>query len=457
MSGRRSNRRRPRAAETVRVVERRPGRTGARHSAPSSRPLGIQRMTEWEEWLWLGPPPQALHLAGWAVLPLRAFLGFTFCFAGLQKLANPGFFSASNPSSIQSQLAGAARRSPIHGLIAPLAHVAVPLGLFIAFAELAAGLGAILGLWTRIAALGGILISFGLFLTVSFHSNPYYTGSDIVFVFAWTALLLGGSGGVLAVDGLLTHIARKQEGFEPTAVVPVPFEMVQQVCGSYANGRCQARDGEACAPGPCPYLARRPTPRRQRDEATIDRRALALKGAWTALAAAVGLLGGGLGAGIGRLASSAHPSGTTPLGVGASPTSPSSTNTTTTPAAPQGATPTSSSSPKTTSASTPRPSGTRLGPATAVPVGSAASFQDPASGDPSVVIQPVAGRFLAFDTVCPHAGCVVQYDQGNKVFVCPCHGSMFNGQTGAVENGPAPTGLRRITIKKGPDGQLYAT
>ena len=47
-----------------------------------------------------------------ALLPLRAFLGFTFCFAGLQKLANPGFFDAASPVSIQSQLAGAARFTP---------------------------------------------------------------------------------------------------------------------------------------------------------------------------------------------------------------------------------------------------------------------------------------------------------------------------------------------------------
>ena len=456
MSGRRASRRRPSSASAVRVVERRPKRAGARRPAPSSGRLTIQRMADWDEWPWLRPPRGARQLAGWALLPLRAFLGFTFCFAGLQKLANPGFLSASNPSSIQSQLAGAARRSPIHGLIAPLAHVAVPLGMFIALAELAVGLGAILGLWTRIAALGGILISFGLFLTVSFHSNPYYTGSDIVFVFAWTALLLGGSGGVLSVEGLLTHVARKREGYEPTAVVPVPFATIQQVCGFYEAGTCQARDGEPCAPAPCPYLSMHPTPSRQRHEALIDRRTFALKGAWTAVAAAVGLLGGGLVAGIGRLASSFHPSGTTPLGVGASPTSTSSTNSTTTQGSPQGATSTGPSSPQTTSAPTPRPSGTRLGPTTAVPVGGAASFQDPSSGDPSVVIQPIAGRFLAFDAVCPHAGCVVQYDQGNKVFVCPCHGSMFNGQTGGVENGPAASGLRRITINKGPDGQLYA-
>jgi uncharacterized membrane protein YphA (DoxX/SURF4 family) len=45
-------------------------------------------------------------LLGRALLPLRAFLGFTFCFAGLQKLANPGFFQASNPGSIHYEVPG---------------------------------------------------------------------------------------------------------------------------------------------------------------------------------------------------------------------------------------------------------------------------------------------------------------------------------------------------------------
>jgi len=58
------------------------------------------------------------------LLPLRAFLGFTFCFAGLQKLANLGSSDAADLASIQSQLAGAARRSPVRALISPLAHVA---------------------------------------------------------------------------------------------------------------------------------------------------------------------------------------------------------------------------------------------------------------------------------------------------------------------------------------------
>ena len=151
-------------------------------------------------------------MLGRALLPLRAFLGFTFCFAGLQKLANPGFFQASNPGSIQAQLAGAVRRSPIHALISPLTHVAVPLGLLIAVAELAIGIGTLLGLWQRLAAAGGVALSLLLFLTVSFHSSPYYTGADIVFVFAWTPLLLAGAGPLLSADAAIAARARAQRG-----------------------------------------------------------------------------------------------------------------------------------------------------------------------------------------------------------------------------------------------------
>ena len=53
------------------------------------------------------PSPTAPGVLGRALLPLRAFLGFTFCFAGLQKLATPQFFDAADPASIQAQLAGA--------------------------------------------------------------------------------------------------------------------------------------------------------------------------------------------------------------------------------------------------------------------------------------------------------------------------------------------------------------
>jgi thiosulfate dehydrogenase (quinone) large subunit len=336
------------------------------------------------------PASSAPYVLGRALLPLRAFLGFTFCFAGLQKLANPRFFDAADPASIQSQLAGAARRSPIHTLIAPLAHVAVPLGVLIAFGELAVGVGTLLGLRARLAAAGGLALSLMLFLTVSFHSAPYYTGADIVFAFAWTPLLLAGSGPVLSLDAAIADRADKQA--DP------------------ARG--------------------------------ASRREVVQSGTVTAAVAAMTLVIGGLAAGLGRLAG-----GTADIGGGSS--------------LPPTAGPTPAATPRPRQRATAKPGqappGIAVGPARDVPVGQAASFTDPATGDPSIVIRPSSGTFVAFDAVCPHAGCTVGYDPAQKLIICPCHGSQFNASTGAVEVGPAATGLRQLAIAEGSNGQLYAT
>jgi thiosulfate dehydrogenase (quinone) large subunit len=344
------------------------------------------------------PPPPATapgsltpEALGRALLPLRAFLGFTFCFAGLQKLANPGFFQASNPGSIQAQLGGAVRRSPIHMLISPLTHIAVPLGLLIAVAELAIGLGTLLGLWQRLAAAGGIALSLMLFLAVSFHATPYYTGADIVFVFAWTPLLLAGGGPLLSADAAIA---------------------------------ARARRGSQLGRGP-----------RQVSAEEAGRREVVLKGTVTTVAAVAGLILGGVAAGVGRLA------GGTRNNPGTAQLSPAQ----------------SSSVPSPSGAASSHPAGTAIGPAKDVPVGGAASFTDPRTGDPSIVIQATPGKFLAFDAVCPHAGCTVQYDQSAAVISCPCHGSQFNAATGAVEVGPATTGLKPITVTEDSSGQLYAT
>jgi thiosulfate dehydrogenase [quinone] large subunit len=387
-------------------------------------------------------------MAGWALLPLRAFLGITFVFAGLQKLANPAFFNSANPASIQAQLAAAQRISPIHSLLGPTSHVAVLVGLVIALGELAIGLGTLLGFLARTAAVGGLVLSFLLFLTVSYHSHPYYTGSDIVFVFAWMPLVIAGAGGVLSVDAALAHRVRRGMGAEPEAVTPVDFAVVRRVCGQYEDGRCQARNGQPCAPGPCPFLAQQPPRTSRIDQTELDRRTVIAKGGAAAALSAAVLVGGGLAAGLGRLFGSSVGGSQSPvLGSGTTPSTSggSAGSTTTTPPASQSTTP----------PSTPR--GTKIGPAKDVPVGGAASFQDPSSGDPSLVVQPAAGTFLAFDAVCPHAGCTVQYSNTSRLFVCPCHGSEFNGHTGAVEVGPSQSGLTRLTIAEGPDGQLYVS
>ncbi len=398
------------------------------------------------------PPLNAAYSSGWALLVLRAFLGFTFCFAGLQKLANKNFFNSSSPASIQAQLYAYERTSPIHFILGHLVHFAGPVGLLIAFGELAVGIGTLLGLWTRVAALGGLVLSLTLFLSVSFHANPYYTGSDIVFMFAWTPLVIAGSGGVLSVDALLEARARHESGLAPNPIIPVEFEVVRRVCGSYQDGRCTARRRAACEPAPCPFLRniqRAPAVKRAVRPGEIDRRTVVLKGVAAGAAGVAGIVIGGAAAGLGRAVGGASASDANKNVVLRRPT---------------GTTPTTSASPATSTPSAPRggaagapPSGTAVGPASDVPVGGAASFTDPSSGDPALVLQSQKGHFVAFDAVCPHAGCTVQYLSANRMIVCPCHGSQFNPATGAVEVGPATSGLTKIAIALGGDGNLYVS
>jgi thiosulfate dehydrogenase [quinone] large subunit len=402
------------------------------------------------------PPERASTLSGWAILPLRLFLGGTFAFAGLQKLANPTFFDASNPTSIQAQIANAARVSPIHALVAHLVHDAVLLGVLLALAEIAVGIGTLAGLFGRAAAAGGMVLSLVLFLTVSYHSSPYYTGSDIVFLFAWTPLLVAGTGGALSVDALLADKLRARSGLAPAPVVPVPFDTVQAVCGSYHEGTCRARGGAPCAPAPCPYLESRARAPRAPSGHDMDRRRFTLQGMAAAGVAALAMVAAGLSAALGRAAggtTSASGATTGPsLGNGSGGSAPATSSPTTSP-------PTGSSS--ATTAGTPttaaKPKGTPIGEASAVPVGGSASFTAPRTGDPAVVVQPVSGTFAAFDLVCPHEGCIVGYSIQEQRFICPCHGSQFNGRTGARLSGPAPHGLTRLSVQKGPDGRLYVT
>jgi glycine/D-amino acid oxidase-like deaminating enzyme/nitrite reductase/ring-hydroxylating ferredoxin subunit len=52
-----------------------------------------------------------------------------------------------------------------------------------------------------------------------------------------------------------------------------------------------------------------------------------------------------------------------------------------------------------------------------------------------------------FTAVCPHMGCVVQWNAEERSFDCPCHGSRFTHE-GVVINGPAINNLERVELKK---------
>ncbi len=155
---------------------------------------------------------------------------------------------------------------------------------------------------------------FTLFLTVSFHSSPYYTGADIVFVFAWIPLVLAGSGGVLSLDGVIA--ARVAERIQPWSANSRsrPFRArVQQVCGHYDNDSCDARDGNRCDVRGCPFLSANPVglPSMFKEGGLdpIERRKFVLGGAPALTAAVAGGAVAGATAGLGRVVGGAKSPG----------------------------------------------------------------------------------------------------------------------------------------------------
>lgn len=372
-----------------------------------------------------------LRQPGWLLLPLRGFLAVTFCYAGLQKLANPTYLDPHNRASVVGQMQVLQHTSPIGPLLGLSLHAPTLVGLLIAFGELAVGVGVLLGLWTRLAAVGGMLLSLTFFLTVSWTTTPYYYGSDIVFLFAWTVIAGFGAGDVLGVDGWLDARARRLAGLRAApALISIDAGRLRQLC----------RRGEACglqpvglctARGDCPTF---PTVDRFRRgvRADLDRRRLLLGARAVALVGIAAATTGGLTALVGRLVG-----GTAtrqPLTLrGHRPTPPASP-------------PTPTTSPPASHAKAAPPPGTALAPVSAVPVGQGGRFTDPASGGPAWLVRPKANRFVAFSATCTHAGCTVGFDPASMQFVCPCHGGAFDATTGQVLGGPPPAPLPAIPV-----------
>src|SRR5437899_602439 len=90
-----------------------------------------------------------------------------------------------------------------------------------------------------------------------------------------------------------------------------------------------------------------------------------------------------------------------------------------------------------TGTGTPALSGTVIAQANGVQNNSAVSFTIPSNDDPGVLVRLNNGQFVAYDAVCTHAGCPVDYDPSSKLLVCPCHGAAFDpAKSAAVVDGP---------------------
>lgn len=100
--------------------------------------------------------------------------------------------------------------------------------------------------------------------------------------------------------------------------------------------------------------------------------------------------------------------------------------------------PETSAAPESSSAA---PAGEVLGPVDQVAVGSGVVYDGPKV----VVTQPAQGDVRGFTAVCPHQGCLVSEVTNNEI-LCPCHGSLFSAEDGAVLVGPATTGLAPVDV-----------
>jgi menaquinol-cytochrome c reductase iron-sulfur subunit len=58
------------------------------------------------------------------------------------------------------------------------------------------------------------------------------------------------------------------------------------------------------------------------------------------------------------------------------------------------------------------------------------------------------GKVKAFNVVCPHAGCFVDFLPERGIYLCPCHNSTFT-LAGKVDNpaSPAPRGLDTLEVE----------
>jgi thiosulfate dehydrogenase [quinone] large subunit len=136
----------------------------------------------------------------WAIRVLRAWLSFTWIYAGWDKATDPGFLTEGSSSFIGDQLIGYSNNSPVGWLFNGLAEQANPVGIFVIFSEFAIGLATLLWIAPTSAAFGGFMMSIVLWLGSTFYVSPYFLGSDTAYAILWLVYFLTLVGNRRTVD-----------------------------------------------------------------------------------------------------------------------------------------------------------------------------------------------------------------------------------------------------------------
>ncbi|MBT2480221.1 DoxX family protein [Streptomyces sp. ISL-94] len=155
-------------------------------------------------------PGRRMNL-GVVLLPLRVFLGFISIYAGMGKLCDPVYFDGGERGSMVTWLHTLhpwALAEPLRDFA--LAHP-VGAGLSVAFLQVIVGVLTVFGLWQRFAACFGALLSAALLMTVSWRTVPAYDAPDIIYLAAWSPLIIAGAP-VYSLDGRLASEAWRTLG-----------------------------------------------------------------------------------------------------------------------------------------------------------------------------------------------------------------------------------------------------
>lgn len=77
----------------------------------------------------------------------------------------------------------------------------------------------------------------------------------------------------------------------------------------------------------------------------------------------------------------------------------------------------------------------------------------------AVYLQRLAGnKIRAFNVVCPHAGCFVDYRPGQSRYFCPCHNSSFGADGKILDpKSPSPRGLDDLPVEIRNGTEIWVT
>jgi len=347
-----------------------------------------------------------MNVATAAVL-LRAFLGGTMLYAGLDKvILDPRFLQADGVGSIGDTLrlfvtAG----GPLAPLVSAVA-VGQPVLIGAAMAGTQVLVGALLlsGSWVRLGALLGAAISLSLALTASWGVSPYYYGNDLPYLVAFLALAAIGDGGVLRAGAPVTRghdPQRRAALFTGGGALLALLALValdrSRLAGLLAqNGGSDPAASPSASASASEAPAASATPGSDEDGEKDDDDDDENDGEMKSPQPSESASGGGGGGGT---------------------------------------------------------SGAVIKGADALSPGQALNFS---AGGTAAVLLKDGGTYRAFERACTHQGTNVDWDSANGSFYCSNHGARFSAAGDAIV-GPARTALRPITVSVAADGSVTYT